>query len=272
MTEKHWLANSYLEAKTYGPEMSTPPKLLVVHTAETPEMGNSAEGVANYFHNGAARRVLGKIVYVKASTTWCVDNNSVVQCVPLGHVNYGAPGANHNGEHMELAGRAAQSAKEWSDPYSLAQLHLAARLFGVRSSELGIPLAYLRAADLLASKTPTGVTTHAEVTKAYKRSTHTDPGPNFPMSWFLVKATEYRHLHERAGSGKVPDGQARKEILRLTGHPFPHPLVRWDGGYTNGLTRSVVWIKSIAEAQALLDLGYVQRDWEKPIAFRGDKP
>lgn len=271
MTTKHPLADSYLEAKTYGPLMTPPPKLLVVHTAETPEMGNSAEGVANYFHNGAARRVLGKIVYVKASTTWAVDNNSIVQCIPLGHVNYAAPGANHNGEHMELAGRAAQSAKEWSDPYSLAQLHLAAKLFGVRSSELGIPLKYLRAADLLAASSiggkPTGVTTHAEVTAAYKRSTHADPGPNFPMSWFLVKAAEYRALHEKT----VPFIKPTREILRLMSVPPPHPLVRWEGELVAGVP-NVTWIRSIAEAQALFDLGYVQRDTAMPIIYKGDKP
>jgi hypothetical protein len=30
-----------------------------------------------------------------------------------------------------------------------------------------------------------GITTHLEVSRAYKRSTHTDPGPGWPMAEML---------------------------------------------------------------------------------------
>lgn len=155
-------------------------RYVVIHTAETPEMGNSAEGVARYFAGGT----------VKASAHYCVDNNSIVQCVGDHRVAFAAPGCNANGLQIELAGRAMQTALNWADAYSLAELSLAADLVAHLCVEFHIPVKYARALDLTADKIlpiakQGGITTHVEVNKAFHRSTHTDPGPNFPMSWFL---------------------------------------------------------------------------------------
>ena len=50
----------------------------------------------------------------------------------------------------------------------------------------GIPLQFVDADGLVAKKR--GVTTHACVTQAFHRSTHTDPGAAFPLDTYLARA------------------------------------------------------------------------------------
>jgi hypothetical protein len=59
-------------------------------------------------------------------------------------------------------------------------LDIFARVLRWRANELGIPLVLLTATDLRAHRL--GVTTHAEVSRAFPKETnHTDPGSDFPL-------------------------------------------------------------------------------------------
>lgn len=150
--------------------------LVVLHTAETPEGVNTARAVANYF----------RTTDVKASAHFCVDNKEIIQSCREQDVAYTAPGANNNGVQIELSGRAAQTAGEWGDAYSMVMLRLAAQLVAHICDGYKIPVRFVTAADLLAGGARArGITTHYEVNKAFKKSVHTDPGPNFPMTAFL---------------------------------------------------------------------------------------
>lgn len=153
--------------------------VVVMHTAETPETATSAEATANYFAS------TGRDV----SAHYCVDANSVVQCVKLEDVAWAAPGANHNGIQIELAGRAGQTAAQWADAYSKHELDLAAELVSLLCRRYAIPVRALTPADLLAGRR--GVTTHAAVSRAFRGSDHWDPGPAFPMSGFLGRVAHY---------------------------------------------------------------------------------
>ena len=51
------------------------------------------------------------------------------------------------------------------------------------AARYGIPLRRLRAADLVAGKR--GVTGHADISAAFRKSDHCDPGPDFPWTRFL---------------------------------------------------------------------------------------
>ena len=84
---------------------------------------------------------------------------------------------------IELAGFARQSPAEWRDAYSGAVLRQAARLTADVCARYGIPLRRLRAADLVAGRR--GVTGHADVSAAFRKSDHWDPGPGFPWAMFL---------------------------------------------------------------------------------------
>lgn len=152
--------------------------LIVVHTMEMDEKGETAESCARWFQNPIA----------KVSAHYCVDNNSIVQCVRDQDVGWHAPGANHDGIGIEHAGRAKQTGREWSDEYSTAMLELSAGLVGDLCKRYRIPVAWLYAADLKAGKR--GITTHAAVSDAFKRGTHWDPGQGFPVELYLKLVRE----------------------------------------------------------------------------------
>lgn len=148
---------------------------IVLHTIECPERPTSAEECARYFAT----------TDVKASAHYCVDSNSIIQCVQTKDVAYGAPGANHDGIQIEMAGRAAQGPIEWHDAYSQAMLTRTAELVAELCRRFEIPLQWLTWTWLLENPEAKGVTTHRAVAMAFRRSTHTDPGKDFPGAEFM---------------------------------------------------------------------------------------
>jgi N-acetyl-anhydromuramyl-L-alanine amidase AmpD len=148
--------------------------LIVIHTMEMDEKGDTAESCARWFQNPIA----------KVSAHYCVDNNSIVQCVRDEDVAWHAPGANHDGIGVEHAGRAAQTGRDWSDPYSTTMLERSATLVAELCRKHGIPATWLYPADLKAGKR--GITTHNSVTLAFKRGSHWDPGKGFPVQKYLA--------------------------------------------------------------------------------------
>ena len=92
--------------------------LIVIHTMEMDEKGETAENCAQWFRNPGA----------EVSAHYCVDANSIVQCVRDQDVAWAAPGANRDGLQIEHAGRAKQTGRDWSDAYSTAMLERSATL------------------------------------------------------------------------------------------------------------------------------------------------
>lgn len=165
----------FIRARNYTPVAHRKIDLLVIHDMEAPEKGSTAEAVANYFAGPNAPR---------ASAHYCIDNDSIVQCVRDHDVAWHAPGANHNGIGLEHAGYAHQSRTDWLDVYSISMLHRSAELAAEKCVKYGIPIRFVNAEGLKAGHR--GITTHAEVSRAYRLSDHTDPGPNFPMARYLA--------------------------------------------------------------------------------------
>ena len=85
-----------------------PIRLIVIHTMEVPEAASVAEAVGAAFANPARQ----------ASAHIGVDTESTVRYVPDEDTAWAAPGANADGLHLELAGRAGQGNGEWDDPAS----------------------------------------------------------------------------------------------------------------------------------------------------------
>ena len=148
--------------------------LIVIHTMEMDEKGDTAENCAQWFRNPAA----------SVSAHYCVDADSIVQCVRDQDVGWHAPGANHDGIGIEHAGRAKQTGREWGDPYSVAMLERSAALVAELCRTYKIPVTWLYAADLKAGKR--GITTHKAVSDAFKRGSHWDPGTGFPVERYLA--------------------------------------------------------------------------------------
>lgn len=168
------LVDSFVQAHAYtrGPRRG-PVTLVVIHDMEAPETSKTAENVARYF----AAPTTG------ASAHYCLDNDSTVQCVLERDIAWHAPGANNNGIGIELAGYAKQTAAEWADPFSSAMLRRAALLTADICKRHGIPARFVDAVGLKAGKS--GITMHRDVTAAFRKSTHQDPGPNFPIADFV---------------------------------------------------------------------------------------
>lgn len=146
---------------------------IVLHTVEASERDGTAEAVARYFQTTER----------PASSHYCVDRGSIICCVKDGDQAAAAPGANQQGLHVELAGYARQSAEDWSDAYSDEMLRRAAALCAEKAKQYDIPVGWRLPAELKAGDA--GFTSHDNVSKAFRRSTHWDPGKGFPVGRFL---------------------------------------------------------------------------------------
>ncbi len=162
-------------------------RLIVWHDMEYDETLTAAEDVAHYFATTDRQ----------ASAHVCIDADSVVQCVPDSDVAYAAPGCNADGIHLELAGRARQTREEWLDDYGRRLLDRACEVAAQYCVKYDIPPVHLTDAELAAGAK--GMVGHAQCSAVYKKSDHTDPGPNFP--WDLVVAGTLAHYHLRLNSG-----------------------------------------------------------------------
>jgi N-acetyl-anhydromuramyl-L-alanine amidase AmpD len=167
-----------VRARDIGERRTVPVRVIVIHTAETLEAGDSAENLARYGQNP------------DYPSSWhiCVDSNSIVQCVPDSFVAWAAPGVNHDGIQIEICGKAAQSAAGWRDFFSLAALALAADATAQYCLKYDLPPVKLTDAQLGAGAK--GIIGHEQATRVYPapNRTHTDPGPNFPWPRFSAMA------------------------------------------------------------------------------------
>lgn len=202
----------FIQARWFTPVARRAIDLVVIHDMEYPENLDAAEKVARFFQGLPATN--------KASAHHCVDADSRVLCVQEHDVAYHAPGANHNGIGIEHAGYARQTAAEWADPYSEQMLLNSAGLTADICRRYGLPHAYVDAGGL--QKGYRGITTHWEVTKAFKQSDHTDPGPNFPMAHYLDLVL--------AAAAPAPIPQ---EVRPVVNAPVVAILTHtdWNGGY-----------------------------------------
>lgn len=151
-------------------------RLVVWHDMEAPEATTTAENIAHYFAKPTTR----------ASAHICVDQDSVVECVKPDDTAWAAPGANSDGYQIELAGYARQSREEWLDAASQATIANAARAVAPVMRAHNIPARWLTDAQLRDGKSK-GMVTHAQVSRVFRKSDHTDPGSHFPEDFCLAQ-------------------------------------------------------------------------------------
>ena len=111
------------------------------------------------------------------------DADRVVHCVREEDVAWQARGGNASSIGIELAGYAGQGSKGWDDDYSWAVLERAAALVADICTRYAIPVRWVRAEGL--RNGARGLTGHVEVSRAFRKSDHWDPGPAFPAARFL---------------------------------------------------------------------------------------
>lgn len=166
---------TFIQAKNYRIANRADCRLICIHSMESPEKPGTALAVAKWFAGSSAPM---------ASAHLCVDSIDTIECVRQQDIAFAAPGANGDGYHVELAGRAAQSEAEWTDALSLATLKRAASAIALVCQAYEIPIVWLTVDQVKDGKTR-GICGHHDVTLAFKKSTHTDPGAGFPKQMFL---------------------------------------------------------------------------------------
>ena len=148
-------------------------EMVVIHTMETAERTGAAVACAHWFASATS----------EVSAHYCVDADEVVQCVREEDIAWHARGGNTSSIGIELAGFASQRPADWNDDYSRAVLARAADLTADVCFRHGIPLKRLRPADVVARHR--GICGHADVSAAFGKSDHWDPGTGFPWARFL---------------------------------------------------------------------------------------
>ena len=138
------LVTSVVEAKHWIKSVvRAVPRLIIIHCAQTGETRTSAENTANWF---ATMPDSAK----PTSAHYCVDADSIVQCVPERHIAYHARGGDANlcAIGIELAGTASQTREQWLDDYGLRMFDRCRQLLADISVRNGIPLTLVTCDEL----------------------------------------------------------------------------------------------------------------------------
>jgi N-acetylmuramoyl-L-alanine amidase len=211
------MAIPFVQAKFYTATNGRQIDLIVIHDMQAPETGSSAEDCANFFAT-----MPGRTQAQGASAHYCVDADSTVQCVHDMDVAWHAPGANRQGIGIEQPGWANFATNEWLDTYGHAMIQRVAALTRTLCDRYGIPIVFLRAADLSAGKR--GITTHYECSQAWGGD-HWDPGPGYPMLPYFISLV-------RGAPSAVPPSTPRPKGVAVFDPPlsFRAFLARPAGG------------------------------------------
>lgn len=163
--------------------------VVVMHTMEIAERPDAAEICARWFATPVSQ----------VSAHYCVDADTVIQCVLEKDIAWHARGGNTTSIGVELAGFATQTRRDWRDAYSTALLKRAAALVADVCHRRRIPVRWLLADDLRVGRR--GLTGHGEVSRAYGKSDHWDPGDGFPVEWFLDRVRVAQQAQRAARTG-----------------------------------------------------------------------
>lgn len=175
----------FVPARWFTKGRIKPIQLLIVHSMEAAEKGTTAENIARYFQTTTT----------KASAHFCIDADSIVQCVKLEDTAYHCKNANANGIGLEHAGFAKQSREEWLDEYSRQTLERSAKLVAELCGRFDIPIqkAEFKGATPVVLKA--GICGHADVPQ---HGSHWDPGPHFVWDWYLEQVQKYKDQKQSA--------------------------------------------------------------------------
>lgn len=256
------LVSKFVQARNYtrGPRTKGSILWIVLHDMEAPEKGETAENIAEYFRTTTRQ----------ASAHYNIDSNSIVQCVRESDIAWHAKGANARGIGLEHAGYANQTAADWSDVFSGAMLRLSAKLTAEICARYEIPVRFVNAQGLIAGES--GITTHAEVSKAWPGSGHWDPGPNFPMKDYLemVEASEEEEMPTAEEIAKATADEIERRMDHRVFDAGGSPL---RGDYADGVEDRVVeGTKQRLEATDIIErkVNAIAENPGKKITFNAD--
>lgn len=164
-------------AYTYVGGYRSPAEIRVIVIHDT-------EGSARAFPTQPSARAIARWGAGAKTASWhfVVDENVLIRCVPDDIVAWTAPGANGDGLNIEICGYARWSKFQWFKHQ--ATLKRAAWQVARWCVLYNIPPRWLSDRQLRDGVSE-GLVTHAQVSEVFKKSDHSDPGPNFPKGYFL---------------------------------------------------------------------------------------
>lgn len=206
----------------YGSTRPLPPRWVVIHTSEGPEGDDRAEQLGSFLTRPGDRVSSSGSRYGSSYHAIADTHLRVIPAVADDRVAFSAPGANNEGLHICIPGRADQTREEWlSGSTRWAITSVAAYLLDTKA-RYGIPTERLTVAELRAGTR--GYCDHAAIRDAFGRTTHYDVGPHFPWD---VLSQDIRSLRPTTNPGALPMRYYAKPPSSRTDNP-PH-LVVWDG-------------------------------------------
>lgn len=137
---------------------------IVIHSTVSPCEPGGARNIAAYFRSESAG----------GSAHYVVDPAETVQSVYDGVIAWHAPPNSHSIGIEMCDYPSASSAKRWRDGNHRRMLRRVARLTARLCLAYDVPIRFLSPADLKAGKH--GITTHSNVSRAFRQSSHWDPG------------------------------------------------------------------------------------------------
>lgn len=167
-------------AKNYTPTKGRKRRIIVLHTMEYPAGTRAAEWCGSYFAGRNAPR---------ASSHYGVDSDSIREYVRRVNVAWCAPGANHDGIHIEMGGYAKTTRNQWLTGAPYSTLLNAARLVAYLCEDEDIPATHLSDSQL--RNGARGIVDHHACTRVFKRGTHWDIGPGFPWDIFMDQVRKF---------------------------------------------------------------------------------
>ena len=172
---------------------------IVIHSTVSPCEPGGARNIARYFQSPSAG----------GSAHYCIDPSEVIQSAYDSVVAWHAPPNPHSlgNEMCDIPGpvpgdppgsaryKALRRSWRWVRPNQQKMLKRTAELTARQCLHFGIPIQFLKPADLRAGMR--GITTHANVSAAWGQSTHWDPG-FWPRRRFMRLVRKYAKQIERA--------------------------------------------------------------------------
>jgi hypothetical protein len=169
---------TYVAVHNSGPRPLSAIKNVCIHSTEGDTASSAASWFANPASDGSANMVCDDAVSYRTL------NDAVIP--------WAAPGLNEQGYHIEVAGYARWTRKEWLT--HTPELKRAAYKAALRMNKYEIPCRWVGPLGLRLGRK--GITTHRAVSYAWPllarpAGFHTDPGLGFPRDVFLGYVNAY---------------------------------------------------------------------------------
>jgi N-acetyl-anhydromuramyl-L-alanine amidase AmpD len=227
----------FVEANSFRQANRTSIDRIVIHTAQIQEHRDSAEDVASFFSNPSTN----------VSAHYCIDNNTIVQCVRDEDIAFHAFGDNDSTLGFELSGFAGQTHEQWRDPYSDMVVERAAKLAAEKCKKYGIPVRWLTPDQ--ERRRRKGFVTHKIVSDVWGDSIRSDPGPHFPYGKFLNRVEFHLERLNKAKRWRInfATREKNKDGDWVRRDAETKHVSTWFVSHPGALQRGVVHVRPIRE-------------------------